>query len=189
VVRGALYALLLDARLRDKSGGKRSLDDLLRTLFEEARKAQAPLSPRAFTDAVSETLGEQALTLDQRTLRGDTPIVLPANALGHCFAPRKQTVTPFVLGLTESADETGRTTVQHAAGPAAAAGLHDGDEIRGLVYQPGDPRVKVRLEAKRDGGWHKLSYLPAGKPIAVQGFVKKPGLSDDDCLQRDPSTR
>ncbi len=99
VVRGALYALLLDARLRDKSGGKRSLDDVLRTLFAEARKAQAPLSPKAFSDAVAETLGEQALILDQGTLRGDTPIVLPANALGHCFAPRKQSVTPFVLGL------------------------------------------------------------------------------------------
>ena len=152
VVRGALYSLSLG-----------DIDDLLRKLFREARSTNAPVSM-------------DALGGDPTPLRSGARIQLPPDALGPCFIPRRQSVTPFVLGFVEQGH-----TVKSPSGPARAAGLVDGDEFSDLRYQSNDPSVKVRLKVKRGDAWQELSFLPAGKPVFAQGFAKKPGVKDDDC--------
>ncbi|MCA9596288.1 MAG: hypothetical protein KC776_23395 [Myxococcales bacterium] len=152
VVRGALYSLSLG-----------DIDDLLRKLFREARSTNAPVSM-------------DALGGDPTPLRSGARIQLSPDALGPCFIPRRQSVTPFVLGFVEQGH-----TVKSPSGPARAAGLVDGDEFSDLRYQSNDPSVKVRLKVKRGDAWQELSFLPAGKPVFAQGFAKKPGVKDDDC--------
>jgi hypothetical protein len=187
VVRGALFATLLDARIREKSKGAYSLDDLLRELFTAARQRGGPLPPDAITTAITNNLDQKsALELEARYLRGGETIVLPADALGRCFVSKPTTYPVFSLGFSPQGDETGVTVASDVApaGPAARAGLKSGEPIRALAYLPARTDVPVTLEVQRGTDWKKLSYLPVGGSARGQGFARVPGVRDEHCARR-----
>jgi predicted metalloprotease with PDZ domain len=167
-VKGGVVAWLLDAEIRRATGGRRSLDDLMRLLFmrhagergyteEEVERAAAEVaggSLSAFFDACVRGTGE----LDYSPVLG---------WLGLRFKPVEAggEDTPRVwLGLETRADN-GRLLVKSVRrdGPAREAGINADDEIlavggyrvtaanlneRMQQYEPGE-RVEVML-ARRD---------------------------------------
>jgi predicted metalloprotease with PDZ domain len=84
--RGLFYGAELDAALRAKSGGKRSLDALLLDLLDRARKSGGSELPAdTFRAALSAELGpDAAARFDAVSRRGDTPDP-PSDAFGACF--------------------------------------------------------------------------------------------------------
>jgi hypothetical protein len=81
--RGMLYAAELDAAVRARNGGRRSLDDLVRALVERARAGALPAG--AWREIVGAELGpEGQARYDAVIVRGE-PAAPPADAYGPCF--------------------------------------------------------------------------------------------------------
>jgi hypothetical protein len=96
----ALYFAALDATLRDKSRGKRSLDDLVVDLLgkthtgtrreEEPASTRPPLPTAALRELIGEALGPAGLqAYDAAVVRGE-PVKPGPTAFGPCFVPEKK---------------------------------------------------------------------------------------------------
>ncbi|MDP2213435.1 hypothetical protein [Phenylobacterium sp.] len=88
--RGAFYFADLDARIREQSGGTRTLDTVLRPMFE-GRQAGEIFDHAAWITLVSAEIGPAAQAeFEARILRGEAFAPHP-NAFGPCFARRDKT--------------------------------------------------------------------------------------------------
>ncbi len=201
-VKGAVVAWLLDAEIRRVTGGKRSLDDLMRLLFmrhagergyseedvERAAAEVAGVSLDAFFDACVRGTGE----LDYAGVLG---------WLGLRFKPVEadgEDGPKVWLGLETRADN-GRLLVKSVRrdGPARAAGINADDEILAVggyrvtatnlnerlqQYEPGE-RVEVML-ARRDAvRVAPITLAPhAGSPWKLEA---NPGAATEAAAQRE----
>ncbi|MDP1875872.1 hypothetical protein [Phenylobacterium sp.] len=88
--RGAFYFADLDARIRERSGGTRTLDTVLRPMFE-ARQAGQTFDHAAWIALVSAEIGPQAKDeFEARILRGEA-FAPHRGAFGPCFTRRDKT--------------------------------------------------------------------------------------------------
>jgi len=86
--RGALYFADVGARVRAASGGRRSLDDVVRPLLERRNKRGEQLTERSWVEAIVKELGPgEAQRFDSLIVRGHT-VVPAADAFGPCFTRR-----------------------------------------------------------------------------------------------------
>ena len=96
-LRGLLHAADVDAAVRARSGGRRTIDDLLLALLDRARaglKAGETLTPPLPAGAWRQLLGaelgaEAEARFDAVVVRGE-PIALPPGAFGPCFKREKR---------------------------------------------------------------------------------------------------
>jgi predicted metalloprotease with PDZ domain len=216
VARGALYAARVDALLRKEgkkaaantagappatagapsaigpagSGNdknkKRSLEALLRSLYEKAREQRGPLPVSAWTDALTAELGAAEAGTFQETIEKGGEIKLPDDALGPCFRLEKRRYEPFDTGFDESpaSDTEPRKVASVAAGgPAAKAGLRAGDVIIEAQITKGRSDVPVTLVIERGKERKTITYRPAGPFAAGQGFVRKKDVPDEACFR------
>ena len=100
--RGMIYAAQVDAEVRARSGGKRSLDDLVLALLDKARAGEGGsggpgavrLPAGAWRELVGAELGPDAQArFDAEIVRGE-PFTPPADAFGPCFKPEKKALPP-----------------------------------------------------------------------------------------------
>jgi predicted metalloprotease with PDZ domain len=183
VTRGAMYALLLHGAIRKRSAGKHSLVSVLRTLLAKARQARVPLRPGDFVEAVRAELGDDALAYDADVLRGTKAPSIPIEALGPCFVSVKRRYERYSLGFHPSGSEEGAVTVTalDPAGPAARAGLREGDVIASLSHAPLRVDRDVVVLVEREGQELTLRYRPSAGSSVGQGFDRKPKLPDEQC--------
>lgn len=88
--RGAFYFADLDARIRERSNGTRTLDTVLRPMFE-ARQAGQTFDHAAWVALISAEIGPGAgEEFEARILRGEAFAPHP-NAFGPCFVRRDKT--------------------------------------------------------------------------------------------------
>ena len=84
--RGAMYFHDLDARIRAKSGGKRTLDDLMFPMFL-AREKGMRFDTAKWTEMVTAELGPEEQGRFERLILTGTDTLEPrADAFGPCFA-------------------------------------------------------------------------------------------------------
>jgi hypothetical protein len=183
VARGALFATILDARIRDKSQNARSLDHLLRALVHSSEAKRVKLSADDFFASAAREAGDSVRSDFDDVVTSGKRTTLPNDALGGCFEARDVSYdvldTGFDLAGTR-ADEAKKVRAVDAKGPAAKAGLRDGDRLVS-ADDPVDPTEAWKLEIERDGRAQSISFKPAGPAKKGQGFRRKPGLSDDAC--------
>ncbi|MCB9753055.1 MAG: hypothetical protein H6713_24125 [Myxococcales bacterium] len=181
-VRGALYATRLDAILRARGG---SLQQLLQQLVEEARTQQrAELPLTALTTRVEQLAGPAEVTAFRRAILEGDALELPADALGPCFTPTRRTYTRFVLGFdaTGSWATTPPTIVGlQPDGPAARAGLREGERLLSITADPDAPREPAEITVERDGQSATVRYRPAGPTVRAQGWKRRPGADPQQC--------
>ena len=138
--KGALVALALDLAIRDQSGGRRSLDDVMRWLWRQWRAA-GPAYPGVGEDGIVEAVG-QATGLDLgRALRAwtegtrDPDFATLLQTVGIRLERKLALESPHfaLLGLKL---QTGATDCRIAqvfdGGPAQKAGLSAGDILVAL---------------------------------------------------------
>jgi hypothetical protein len=90
--RGSLFWADADARIREASGGKRKLDDVMLPLFERRRRGEQ-LTQQVLLDALVNELGPSVRDhFEAVIIRGET-IVPHSNAFGPCFERRATTFT------------------------------------------------------------------------------------------------
>ena len=183
MARGALYALREAAALRTRTKGQHSLADVLRVLLMQAEGLkQRALPVSVWLDAVGKNDPDAEKTFDALVTRGE-PVALPADALGPCFRPGTGEYTAFDPGFDLEATRVspgGRVTGVRPDGPAAKAGLVDGDAVDSMQARDGDATVPIKLVVLRAGAKVPLSYLPRGPHGRGQTWsrVKMP---DDRC--------
>lgn len=184
MARGAWHAADVDARLRAKSGGKRSLDHVLRELYARAKKSGRPLPESDWTAMLKSELGDDAVERFERSVMRGEPPPLPSDALGRCFAPIQKSWATFALGYVASKGENATVTRVDPGSPAARAGLEVGDRVVRETHREGDPTVRASVVVERAEKRVALQFLPEGRRVAGRGFHRLPNTKDEDCPRR-----
>jgi predicted metalloprotease with PDZ domain len=192
--KGALVALALDLKLRLDTGGRRSLDDVVRELwrrygtrgigveedgFERLAAEVSGLDLREFFDLavrgtadlpLGDLLARFAVTLELRAAAGPDDrggVARPAN--GELLA----------LGVTTRDREHGlELTSVLDGGPAERAGLHPGDVLVAIDRLRVTSRNLARRLARFEAGERVTASVFRGDELLEVGLVLKPAPAD-----------
>jgi predicted metalloprotease with PDZ domain len=184
MARGAVYALREAAVMRAHTKGARGLDAALALLVKQAEdRKQGAFAPSAWLDAIGKDDPNAARIFDAYIVKGD-PITLPSDALGPCFRPGTGDYVAFDPGFdldATRASKDGKVVGVRPDGPAAKAGLKDGDVVESMQAHEGDGEAPVKITLTRDGATSSLTYLPRGAHGRGQTWTRVPGATDDRC--------
>jgi predicted metalloprotease with PDZ domain len=180
--RGAILAAKWDRELRDRSGGRTGLDDVMRAMALRA-KSLGPKSPKApdlFVD-VAGAFGLDVKADVAAVIEQGGPALLPPNAFGACLPVSTITIPAFDYGFDIEATRKANTiTGLREDSRAYAAGLRDGmTYLKRESGAPGDSRVPLSLRVKDNGAERVITYRPAGpanitlQELAVAGDVSQ----------------
>lgn len=168
--RGSLYFATVDADIRARSGGKRSLDDIVRTMLD-TRRAGKPMNEALWRSLLEAALGKPGIAAFEAMLAGAT-ITPPSNAFGPEFRRTTRMLRRFDLGF-DPESLLAKSRVVRGLKPgsnAALAGLREGDEILNTFSQDGlqgDQDAYLTLDIKRGGETLHLRYQPRGESVAA----------------------
>jgi predicted metalloprotease with PDZ domain len=176
--KGAMVALALDLEVRLRSGGRASLDDIMRVLWRtHGGNAAAPLAEGAFEELAAEVAGFDLAEFFRQALRSttDPPVGIllaqfgvrlnlrpteSAGDAGGTPAQRSGRTRPW-LGIRTRA-VAGRLRVSHVldGGPAQESGVLADDEIVAIAG--------LRVDA--DGFDARLERLACGSAVELHVF-------------------
>ncbi len=173
--RGGMYFLVTNARLLHASGGKRSLDDVLR-VFLDRRRAGEPVDADAWVALLEREIGAQARA-DFRALQDGGLLVPPEDAFGPCFRREQVPMPVFELGFEIASLMQVPRVIRglDPASPAARAGLREGDRVGnaiGLDAQQSDPGKPIVLKVERETGPVEIAFVPEGAPFPGYRWVR-----------------
>jgi predicted metalloprotease with PDZ domain len=174
--KGAILGMLLDLEIREKTGGRKSLDDVLRLMYKKFYQVPATtyyLPGRGYTEAdilaaVNEVSGSDFGPFFQDYVAGTQPLPY-TEALGGAGLELSTAAAPGTapsIGAVTAPVENGFRIVEvRPGGPADKAGLGRGDtliEVDGLSLIP-------------DGPEQMLKMYPAGArvPFTVQRYGER----------------
>jgi predicted metalloprotease with PDZ domain len=140
-LKGEMVSLLLDLLIRAQHQNRRSLDDVMRQLWDQFGKSEIGFTPQQLQQIIEATLGTTADSNTETALSQffhhslETTEELPFDEYLHPFGLRlqaegnKENATPY-LGLTLKT-EHGRERVKlvETGSPAQEIGLDAGDEL------------------------------------------------------------
>jgi predicted metalloprotease with PDZ domain len=163
--RGHLLAARLDSQIAARSGGKQSLESVLRTQ-RRAAEGSAELAVALFRKTLQAETGIDFDPDIELYARRGEPLLLPADLLGDCARLVTERRKAFTRGY--DADSTRRADGVIAGvdpeGPAYAAGLRDGMKlVRRESGKIGDSSVELAYRVAEGGVERVISYLPQGK--------------------------
>ena len=182
--RGSLYFAQLNAELRRRTHGARSLDDLVRQMIGRRRAGQ-PVDEAAWLSLVRDALGSRGVAQFHAMMSG--ALVVPSSqAFGRCFARATVPLRRYQLGFDSRVlMEPSRIVRALIPGSAAArAGLRNGDRIVKPVPQDAiqaDQKATLTLLIERNGRTFPITYLPRGATVGAYQWKRRPGVPDRDC--------
>ena len=168
--KGALVALLLDMEIRRRTNGTKSLDDVMRQLFNEFAKRNRNYTPEDFQRAAEQVAGSSLEEFFRRYVRGreelDYNAALSAVGLqllttaGDAARPQQQQQRAH-LGANLRQDGDSLTVTNVPAGtPAYDQGLYAADQIVAVDGSRASLTfLNARLEEKRPGDELRLSVF------------------------------
>ena len=183
--RGALYFAVLDGRIRRASGGKRSLDDLIREMVRRRRAGEA-ITDATWLGLVTHELGQGGARLHAEMLAGG--LMLPQSGdFGPCFSRTTARFRRFDLGFEPKSLVGDVKTIRdlQPASEAAKAGLRNGDVVTYSVAMDsvqGDPTRMLTLKVTRDGRTFPITYRRAGETVEAYQWARVPGVADRSCV-------
>jgi hypothetical protein len=166
--RGSLYFAATDAAIRKVSGGKRSLDDLVRTMLAE-RRAGKTMDEAMYRCLIKAELGDQGIAAFEGMLKGET-VIPPTDAFGPGFKRIQKPLKRFDLGF-DPASLLNRPKIVRGLIPgsnAETAGLRNGDEVLNTFSQDGmqgDQQAVLELNVRRGNKTLTLRYQPRGEEV------------------------
>jgi predicted metalloprotease with PDZ domain len=182
--RGSMYFAVLDGKIRRASGGKRSLDDLIREMVRRHRAGQAA-DDAVWLDLIGKELGDDGRRLHADMLAGK--LMLPESSdFGPCFARTTGKFRRFDLGFEPKSLVGDVKTIRGliAGSEAAKAGLRDGDVVTYAVAMDsvqGDPKRLLTLKVTRDGKTFPITYLPRGETVDAYQWARVTTVPDKAC--------
>jgi len=174
--RGEQVALAVDAKIRAASGGKRSLDDLMRDLLARSLAGKAYSTETVLQMIEAETDAAFAAAIRGVVADGND-VPLPK----MLESPRAKLTTGQLRGFEAGFDiEPSRSTKTLSGvkdGSAAfAAGLRNGQKLKGLSISSGSPGSPPFAEVKieEDGQEKMIKYDPQTSPREVPEYRAQP---------------
>lgn len=186
VTRGTLYALYVDAAIRQKTNNKRSLNDVIRDLYKKAAEKRGPLPTSAWTDAVQTEFGANGPKDFAEIIEKGGNIDIPNHALGPCFRKEARNFFKYDLGFDDVASRKTnppKVVGVRKDGPAYRAGLRDGDEIVKLQRSPGRSDVDAVVIVARANKDETIQYAPTGAKAKGRGWIRVPNVPDEKCAK------
>lgn len=186
VARGVLYALHVDAAIRQKSDQKRTLNDVIRALYGKAKEKRGPLSTSAWTEALQAEIGARGPEAFAAIIEKGGAIELPSHALGPCFRKETRRYALYDLGFDDVASRAvkpPKAVGVRKDGPAYRAGLRDGDEIVNVQRTAGRSDVPVTVIVARGEKNEAIRYDPAGKAVTGRAWVRVKDVPDEKCTK------
>jgi hypothetical protein len=180
--RGWMYLATTDAQIRERSQGKRTLDDVVVALADRARLKQSH-TVGDWVELVTQEIGAQAKPEYEDMVAG-VRLVPPANTFGPCFRPEQFETRLNDLGFDEGSLQGAHKVIRglRPGSNAAAAGLRDGDEVlRRSASDQEDPNHEIILTIRRDGAEQDIKFLPEGKSVPAYRWVRVAAIADGDC--------
>jgi predicted metalloprotease with PDZ domain len=173
--RGAFLAAMWDERLRATSGGRLSLDDVMRYQRGLVATSKGVIAPDLFITAAAHFGLDVKPDIERYVVRGE-PITLDANSFGPCFHVETVTTPVFDRGFDSAATTRADNVVTglRPDSPAYAAGLREGMKITARVAgEPGNPALEYGLSVKDGAGERVIRFMPVGKgTLTSQKLVK-----------------
>ena len=177
--KGALAGFLLDIMIRDASDNRRSLDDVLRTLYLRVWKAGRGFTGEDWWGAVREAAGGKDFReFASRYIDGREPFpwseMLPLAGLRLV----SDTTREARIGVTTETDSIGSLVIQVAAGSSAAeAGVDPGDYLLSVGEVSADDqnfglRFRARYGGMPEGTTLPLSILREGRELTLPGRLR-----------------
>ncbi|MES2058068.1 MAG: peptidase M61 [Pseudomonadota bacterium] len=182
--RGMLYFATIDDAVRKKSGGRRSLDNLMLEMLR-LEQGGRQLTNADWEALLDRELGAGAVTDFRAFLDGRMPV--PASsAFGPCFQRTTVPLRRYELGFDSAVLAEPKRIVRGlvAGSAAAAAGLRDGDDIVVPVPQDaiqGIQDQRLALSIRRNGEALSITYLPRGETVAAYQWQRVAGVPDTAC--------
>ncbi|MRG95543.1 hypothetical protein [Polyangium spumosum] len=176
---GMLFAAELDARLRAKSDGKRSLADVIRVITPKPGPhetgEQARVTVAALREAIGKELGAEGETRFAAVLvKGGAAPDVPGDAFGPCLTRVKKKVPQHDLGFDPASVAEKKVRGLSPKSAAAKAGLVEGDRITAADLGDGTIEKPVEVEVDRGGKLTKVRYLPRGENVDAFSFALAP---------------
>ncbi len=180
--RGDVVAMLIDSRIRAKTSGKQSLDDLMRAIVAEGRKRETPFSVddlldriETATDAATKSL-VRGIVVDGNVARIDPSWFAP------CLVAREEERGAFELGFDFEQTKKFKTITGVVKDSRAyVAGLRDGQPLRGATVQFGDTHREVEIQVKDGTSDKTIRFLPVGRGPKITLFSLDPKAPDGCC--------
>ena len=152
--KGEIVAMMLDLQIRSASKGAKSLDDVLRYLYDEFYKKNRNFTPADFQKASELAAGRSLEDFFTKYVRGEAEIDYNAimNGVGLRLNVTEPDKAKAYIGA-DLAEEGGRLTIRTIAAntPAYDQGLNTGDQI-------------VAVDGYRASNAFLQSYLGERKP-------------------------
>jgi predicted metalloprotease with PDZ domain len=182
--RGSLYFAQLNAEIRHRTHGRRSLDDLVRKMIARRRQGKT-VDEAAWISLVRRALGSRGIAQFHAMMNGKL-VLPPSDAFGPCFVRTRVPLRRYQLGFDSAVlMEPSRIVRGLIPGSAAArAGLRDGDRILKPVPQDAiqaDQKATLTLLIERHGKTFPIRYLPRGATVPAFQWKRRAGVPDRDC--------
>lgn len=168
--KGAVVGWLLDARIRERTGGAKSLDDVMRTAFARF-SGDHGFTTEEFKAVASETTGAPLDEFFHQTVESTKELIYePAlDWFGLRFKePEPSKSVPAVIGCATRVDH-GRLLVTKVPidTPAAASGISPDDEILAIdEFRVRPDQLSKRLENYKPGS--RVSILLARRDLLMR---------------------
>jgi predicted metalloprotease with PDZ domain len=172
--RGHLLAILLEARIRQASGGRIALMDVFRRMRDSAAGHRGEAAAR-FPAVLREVPGLDLKGEISRIVDKGIPIVLPADPFGGCARVVEERRAAFHRGFDSDATAAAGMVVKGVdpSGPAYAAGLREGMKIlRREAGAIGDSSKEIAYRVVDGRSERIIRYFPRGKESLTTQVVR-----------------
>lgn len=184
--RGAIYFAVLDGKIRRKSKGTRTIDDLIRAMVALSRDDKE-ITEKTWTDMLQKELGDEGPAIHTGMMTGKLRLVPESGDYGPCFRRISVKIPRYDLGFG-GPEITGRKVVENLRpdSAAATAGLREGDKVS---YQSStdaaqrDPKMPITMHVTRGDQTFDISYVPRSTTVLRDAYQweRVPGVSEDKC--------
>jgi len=183
--RGFMYLAQVDAKIRARSAGQRSLDDIVKAMFERKRSG-VPFGIPQWLGLVAAELDSATAQRDFETMRAGRLLIPPPNSFGPCLRPLPHRDRPYELGFDKGSLDTEPRMIRGlmANSAAAKAGLREGDVIvtaDDVLQVQKDDSQSMHLTVRRGGEVLPVSFVPRGDFVDSYRWERIPGTKDAQC--------
>ena len=181
--RGFLYLLRIDAAIRAKSGGKRSLDDVVRALYARQKAGQS-YGIADWLALVGTEIGADEAKRAYDAMAAGTLLVAPAQRFAPCLVAERHDERVFDLGFARASLSEQKIHGLEPGSEAARAGVREGDAVVAagdLAEIRSDPTRPMTLTLRRGEQTMTVSYPPLGQPVEAWRWRRDPKAPAASC--------
>jgi predicted metalloprotease with PDZ domain len=174
--RGELIAIAIDERIRADSGGTACLDDLMRDLLARAREPGEALTGDSILAMIEARTDAEFVAGLRAWIDDGADLPLCETVSEPPLRLASRTMSVFDAGFDTAATQAAMVMSGVREGTAAhAAGLRDGQTVRGLNISSGTPAAPpfATVTIEREGEKVEITYDPVTPPAAVPFYTAR----------------